>query len=167
MPRVWHANRGIAIQCNWGAEKASGDVLLFLSADSVLPEGWLSLPFRMRCKIVESSPVGFASRLKIPIPFSGAAVVLGKMYVQKRIALIVLQQGFLVRKEFFWSVTGLRQSILRYPFIHLCGQLRKAGEIVMLSLAVISSSRQWHQEGGISATLRLVVLTSTERHFCQ
>src|SRR2546426_233188 len=40
-PQVLHSRRGRAVQMNWGARHAHGDILLFLHADTLLPAAGL------------------------------------------------------------------------------------------------------------------------------
>src|SRR5262249_58102644 len=62
--QVLHSRRGRAVQMNWGARHAHGDILLFLHADTLLPAAGLEAVRRAR----PAGAVGGGVRLAIISP---------------------------------------------------------------------------------------------------
>jgi rSAM/selenodomain-associated transferase 2 len=144
------APRGRALQMNAGAEKASGEVLLFLHADTRLPaeadrvvlnglnrsrRAW----GRFDVKIEGRSPL---------LP-----VVARLMGLRSRLTGIATgDQAIFVRREAFQAVGGF-PAIALMEDIALCKRLKRLGRPLCLRACVTTSGRRWEKNGVLSTIL--------------
>jgi rSAM/selenodomain-associated transferase 2 len=144
------APRGRALQMNAGAEKASGDVLLFLHADTRLPAeadrvvlNGLDRPRRawgrFDVKIDGRSPL---------LP-----VVAWLMGLRSRLTGIATgDQALFVRREAFQAVGGF-PAIALMEDIAMCKRLKRLGRPLCLRACVTTSGRRWEKNGVLSTIL--------------
>jgi rSAM/selenodomain-associated transferase 2 len=148
--RVVGAPRGRASQMNAGAEIARGDVLLFLHADTTLPEGAVAA-------IREALSQGHAwGRFDVHISGGGAllAVVGGMMNLRSRWSGIATgDQAIFVRRDAFQRA-GRFPAIPLMEDVALSRSLKKIGPPACLRERVTTSGRRWEKHG----TLRTVLL---------
>lgn len=142
------ANR--AQQMNLGASHARGDSLLFLHADTILPDGFAA---SVQAALAKPRCAGGAFRLGIDSKRWMARIL--EASVQLRSTWFQLpygDQAIFVRRSRFEELGGFReQSIMEdYEFIR---RLRKTGRIEICSTAVWTSPRRWHQLGFLRTTL--------------
>lgn len=141
--KVMSSAKGRAIQMNIGAESAKGDVLIFLHADTFLPDDALG-------QITQASN-NKAKWGRFDVQLSGnhrmLNVVALLMNWRSRLTGIATgDQVIFVNKQLF-------ESIGRYPVIPLmedialCKKLKKITPSVCLKTKVISSGRRWEQFG--------------------
>lgn len=150
--RVLHAERGRARQMNAGADLARGAVLLFLHADTRLPEAAAML-------ITDGLQQSARGWGRFDVRLTGAQpalrIVEWLMNWRSRITGIATgDQALFVRRELFDAVGG-------FPAIPLMEDIalsrvlkRRAGAPLCLKERVLTSSRRWEQQG----ILRTVVL---------
>jgi glycosyltransferase involved in cell wall biosynthesis len=142
--------KGLARQCNEGAKKATGEVLLFVACDCLLPSGWL-------CEINEyfTSPYVIAGAFRLNIQGRGlffrATTLLGNLRA-RRVGMTLPDQGLVVKKEDFYAAGEMNEQSL-IPFAELSFSLKPRGEWVWMKKSVRSSSRKWDTHGKMKVAL--------------
>ena len=142
--RVLDSARGRARQMNAGAAVASGDVLLFLHADTRLPE-------QADVLITQALGNDKTSWGRFDVRLSGGQfmlrVVETLMNWRSRISSIATgDQAIFVRRAVFAQV-GSYPDIPLMEDIALCKLLKRAARPVNLPAQVVTSSRRWEQRG--------------------
>ena len=141
--RVEVAPRGRAAQMNAGAARARGDVLLFLHADTILPD-------------TAGADVGAALAAgarwgRFDVRIDGAhpmlAVVAWSMNLRSRLTGIATgDQAMFARRDTFAAVGGFPDIALMED-IALSRTLKRQGRPACLRARVITSGRRWRQRG--------------------
>jgi len=144
--------KGRAHQMNQGAAAARGEILLFLHADTELPENALN---------------GISSLMRKG-DFVGGAFDLGIKSDRPIFRLIEIaaslrsrctcapygDQAIFIRKEYFDSIGGFKEMPLMED-VELMRRIKKAGrKIYIIPDKVKTSPRRWEKEGVIYCTLR-------------
>ena len=144
------ATRGGAL--NQVAALASGDVLLFLHADTLLPPAAATL---IETALADSSVVGGAFRLRLDDPSWIASLV--SRVVNLRSALLGTffgDQGLFVRRDVFTRVDGYRDWSVMED-LEILSRLRRHGRLALLKAEVVTSARR-HRRGGWVKTLATI-----------
>ncbi|HKK15708.1 MAG TPA: TIGR04283 family arsenosugar biosynthesis glycosyltransferase [Gammaproteobacteria bacterium] len=146
---------GRAIQMNAGAALASGDILLFLHADTVLPEHFLSAVLTA-CNDGRERWGFFQVRL------SGEKwlfrIIETCMNLRSRLTSIATgDQCVFVTRQLFQQ-TGGYEEIPLMEDISLCGKLNAVSRPVILNETVTTSSRRWQQRGIIKTIITMWIL---------
>ncbi|MDW7772985.1 MAG: TIGR04283 family arsenosugar biosynthesis glycosyltransferase [Desulfobulbaceae bacterium] len=137
-------------QQNRGAEAATGDILLFLHSDTLLPAEFsgyiyslLSLP----------GTAGGAFRLKIDAPGAGYRVIeWGANLRSSLFQLIYGDQAIFVSRKLFFQAGGFPdQAILED--VELVRRLNKFGKIRLAPAVATTSARRWLKLGLVRTTL--------------
>ena len=153
--------RGRARQMNAGAREASGDVLLFLHADTRLPEGAASA---IAEALAAPAVVGGRFDVRFDSPRRILRVVAWFMNARSRATSICTgDQAIFVRRADFEAVGGYPDIPLMED-IELSRRLKARGRLAALRVRVTTSARKWEREGplrtiGLMWALRLL-------HFC-
>jgi len=150
------SERGRALQMNRGAQVACGHLLLFLHADTLLPEKAFSL-IRLAMNeeriVAGAFTLGFNSNRKI--------FRITEIYARVRTWLTRVpfgDQAIFIRREYFERIGGFKEVPLMED-VDLMKRIRRRGDkIVILPEKVLTSSRRYEQEGIIYCTLRNLVL---------
>ena len=133
--RVLHAPRGRALQMNAGARAASGDVLLFLHADTRLPPGAERLVFSALWGRFDVRIDGRHPLLK---------VVAWAMNLRSRLTGIATgDQAMFVRRDAF---PGFPEIPLMED-VALSTVLKRRGPPACLREKVVTSGRRWESRG--------------------
>ena len=149
--------KGRAQQMNFGARRASGDVLLFLHADTRLP---LTAFVDIRSGLEDPRVVG--GRFDLQLDAGGPMLkVIGFMIsLRSRISKVATgDQAIFVRREIFVELGG-------YPDIPLMEDvafsraLKRRGAVACLRSRVTTSARRWEQEGVWGTILKMWLLKS-------
>jgi len=145
--KIIASEKGRAKQMNAGASVASGDYLLFLHIDTVLPSSAFSF-LQKECQW------GFYRIL-----LSGKAwpfrVIEKMMTWRSSLSRIATgDQCIFVRRELFNAMNGYA-SISLMEDVDLCKRLRKIAKPLVIKNPVITSSRRW-EENGICKTIWLM-----------
>lgn len=137
------APRGRALQMNAGARRACGDVLLFLHADTWLPEGFAEAVERA---IAEGAIAGrFDVELRGTHPF--LPVIATLMNARSRwTGISTGDQAIFVRRDVFARLGGFAPIPLMED-VELGTRLRRAGRLAPLRERVSTSARRWEEEG--------------------
>jgi rSAM/selenodomain-associated transferase 2/rSAM/selenodomain-associated transferase 1 len=142
---------GRAAQWNAGAARATGRHLLFLHADTLVPEHYADL---IRTALDEPSVVAGAFRFKTD--GEGLALRLVEIGANMRSSLFRWpygDQGLFMDKRIFNELGGFAPLPIMEDF-ELVQRLRRRGRVVTLSEAAITSARRWMSLGAIRTTLR-------------
>lgn len=142
--RVLCSAPGRAQQLNTGAESASGEILLFVHADTRLPQAFES---GVRSALSESGVVAGAFRLRIDSP--GLSMRLIEQAVNIRSRLFQMPYGdqcIFVRKQLFSQLGGfpLLPIMDDYEFVR---RVRRHGKVRVVPSSVITSGRRWQRLG--------------------
>jgi rSAM/selenodomain-associated transferase 2 len=157
---VVSSSRGRARQMNEGARVATGEVVLFLHADTVLPHGFPDLLTHAL-----ADPRVVAGRFDVRLDAAGwpFRMVEAMMNLRSRLTRISTgDQAIFVRRETFLALGGYPEVELMED-LELSRKLKRAGKIACLRERVITSARRWQRDG----VFRTIVLMWTLRlgHF--
>ena len=148
--RVVLAPRGRALQMNAGAESASGDVLLFLHADTRLPAEADRVVLN---GLDRSRRVWGRFDVKIDGRSRLLPVVAWLMRLRSRLTGIATgDQAIFVRREAFQAVGGFPAVVLMED-IAICKRLKRLGRPLCLRACVTTSGRRWEKNGVLSTIL--------------
>ncbi len=148
--KVLSGSPGRAKQMNMGAMEAKGGILLFLHADTLLPEGFEEIILRI---IKQPGIAAGAFRLAIDSPQRGLRIIerlanWRSRYLQTPYG----DQAIFVKTELFHKLGGFPEIPIMED-LEFIRQLRKAGRISIASVPVITSARRWHKLGIWKTTL--------------
>lgn len=132
-----------AVQMNSGAEQANGDILIFLHADTVLPDEALQ---RISASITPNRQWG-----RFDIALTGRSILLPVIafFMNLRLRLTGIATGdqvIFTSKTLFDSI-GQFPAIALMEDIALCKTLKTISPPLCLNAKVISSGRRWEQFG--------------------
>lgn len=138
------AARGRARQMNAGAAAASGDLLIFLHADTRLPadaDGAVRTALQAGQRAWGRFDVSIAGRLRL-LPIIAAA-----MNLRSRLTGIATgDQAIFARREAFFAVGGFPDLPLMEDIV-LSARLKDLGPPACLRARVVTSGRRWEQRG--------------------
>jgi rSAM/selenodomain-associated transferase 2 len=147
--------RGRAQQMNYGAGHASGDVLLFLHADTRLPDSALrDIAMALR------GPDCLGGRFDVELEGEHWMLkVIGAMInTRSRLSKIGTgDQAIFVRRSVFEEIGGYPEIPLMED-IAFCRRLKPMGEIACLTSRVVTSGRRWEIEGVWRTILKMWTL---------
>lgn len=142
-------NPGRGRQMNAGAAMASGDVLLFLHADTQLPD---SFHQHVRATLEQDAIAG-AFSLRIDGDRLGLRwIEYGVNFRSRFLGRPYGDQGLFVSANRFFKVGGFPNWPLMED-VELCQRLRKQGTILLAGAAVTTSARRWLRLGILKTTL--------------
>ncbi len=141
------ANRGR--QQNAGAAHASGDILLFLHADTSLPRGF-------ECQVREtlSGVRVCAGAFRFGTDQGGWRMRVVEWMVDLRSRLIELpygDQAIFLRTETFRGLGGFAEIPLMED-LDLVRRLKRVGRVALADGTAVTSARRWKQEGFLRLT---------------
>lgn len=150
--RVVGSARGRALQQNAGAREAGGDVLLFLHADTRLPEG-------ADRRVLEGLAGSGREWGRFDVRLSGRhpafRVVERMISLRSRLVGVATgDQAIFVRREAFEAVGGFPEIPLMED-VALSRALLRRGRPLCLRVAATTSSRRWETRG-IARTILLM-----------
>jgi rSAM/selenodomain-associated transferase 2 len=149
------SHRGRAQQMNYGACHASGDVLLFLHADTRLPGS----AFRDIAAAL-SGPDYLGGRFDVELEGKHWMLkVIGAMInTRSRLSKIGTgDQAIFVRRSVFEEIGGYPEIPLMED-IAFCRALKRMGEIACLTSRVVTSGRRWEIDGVWRTILKMWTL---------
>jgi len=157
------AKKGRGSQMNAGAQIATGDLLLFLHSDTMLPPlaeagpppvAWFE---EISEKLRDPGVVGGAFRLKIDSPSFFLKIVEGMANLRStRFGLPYGDQGIFVRSDIFRKMGGYRDWPLMED-VAFIQSLKQFGKIVLLKAEMTTSARRW--ERGTATSARGIVIS--------
>jgi rSAM/selenodomain-associated transferase 2 len=144
--RLLTSPRGRARQMNAGARAARGDILLFLHADTWLPEealGAVSAAFE------DTRVVGGRFDVRFDSPRPVLRMIAFFMNLRSRASGISTgDQAIFVRREVFETMGGYLDMPLMED-IELTRRLKRQGRLAALPSRVTTSARKWEREGAL------------------
>ena len=139
-----------ASQMNLGAQEASGDVLLFLHADTQLPAGFDRLVDET---LSRKGVVAGAFRLRIQAPGLAMRWIEGAANLRSRLlSLPYGDQALFLRAETFRNFGGFA-DIAGMEDFELVRRLRPFGRVALARGSVQTSARRWLRHGVFRTTL--------------
>lgn len=148
---VWTAPRGRASQMNEGARHATGEVLLFLHADTrLLPSAFDQLTSALG----DPTIVGGAFSLCLESQAWGLRLIEAVTNLRARLFSFPYgDQAVFVRRSVFEEIGGYAELPLMED-LELVRRLKRRGRIVILPAKAITSARRWEKEGILYTTVR-------------
>ena len=141
---------GRARQMNAGAARATGNILLFLHADTVLPDNW---PRFVTETLSRPGIVAGSFALRITEKFFGRHLVEGATNLRSRwFQNPYGDQALFLRRAPFEELGGFADLPIMEDY-ELNQRLRKRGRIAASSAAAITSGRRWKKLGVVRTTL--------------
>jgi uncharacterized protein len=143
--KVIHAPRGRAAQMNAGALAATGDRLVFLHADTLLPPGWADA--------VRSGPEAGAFTFSIAEPGTRYRQV--EWGVRQRCRWFSLpygDQALFITRDLFIRMGGYAMQPIMED-VDLVRRVKAQVPVTTLDLTVYTSSRRWQRHGWLTTTL--------------
>jgi len=147
--RVISTAPGRAAQMNAGAIAATGDILLFLHADTLLPPGYDS---GARLALAKPQTVAGAFKLKIDSPSLCLRLVETGVNGRSRFLQMPYgDQAIFLTASTFDKIGGFPDLALMEDF-EFVRRLKKQGRIEIVPQPVLTSARRWQQLGVIKTT---------------
>jgi rSAM/selenodomain-associated transferase 2 len=156
---VVDASRGRARQMNAGARATSAPILVFLHADTRLPDGALDAI----AGAIDAGAAGGCFRVRIDSPDPRLAVAAAIINMRSRlIASATGDQAIFVRRDLFDRLGGYRELALCED-LDLVTRLRRHGRFALADGEVTTSARRWHGHG-VMRTIALMWTLSLGYH---
>jgi rSAM/selenodomain-associated transferase 2 len=152
---------GRAPQMNWGAREASGDLLLFLHADTVLPQGWDS--HVLAAFADEPAPVATAFSISFDEMSWKFRLITWAAHLRMEWTGVPHgDQAIAIRRGVFdgvggWPLVPLMEEYEMYPL--LVGE----GEVRLLDQRIVTSGRRYRKNGPLRNALRNSVFVILHR----
>lgn len=139
---------GRAVQMNTGAAVATGDILLFLHADTQLPNDAIK-------KITQAIKQADWGRFDVCLNSRNPVlwIVSAMMNTRSRLTGIATgDQAIFIKKSLFEQIEGYPKQPLMED-IELCKRLKSIAKPACLKDKVITSARRWQQHGTLQTIL--------------
>jgi rSAM/selenodomain-associated transferase 2 len=150
--KILSATGGRAIQMNVGAGVATGEILLFLHADTLLPAGFATM-VQTALASKDLTPIAGAFALRIDAPQWRLRLIEWGVNWRSRFGKMPYgDQAIFLTAETFQQLGGFPELPIMEDF-QLMWQLGKLGRIEIISTPVITSARRWQQRGILQTTL--------------
>ena len=148
--KVIQSNPGKAVQMNAGAAAAAGHVLVFLHADTLLPENF---SYQIVSALNQNGVASGAFRLTIDSTRAGIRIIERMANLRSRfLRLPYGDQALFMKKSLFEKIGGFAEMPIMEDFI-LVRRLKREGKIVILPEAVATSPRRWLHHGIVKTWL--------------
>jgi len=140
---------GRARQMNTGAKQATGDILLFLHADTRVP---LNYPTAIRETLARAGAIAGAFELAIDGREWGLRWVERAVRVRSRLlGMPYGDQALFLPRRTFWDLGGFPDLPIMEDF-ELVRRLRRRGQIAIAPFPVLTSARRWQKLGILKTT---------------
>ncbi len=141
---------GRANQMNAGAAVASGDILLFLHADTRLPARFDTLLLRA---LQDVGTIAGAFELRIDAQLRGLRLIEKMVKLRSRfLAMPYGDQAIFLKASTFDEMGGFPDLPIMEDF-ELMLRLRSQGKIALISAPAVTSGRRWQKLGVVKTTL--------------
>jgi rSAM/selenodomain-associated transferase 2 len=152
------SQKGRGRQMNAGAGTASGEVLIFLHADTKLPDDALK---KIEQVLGDKGYVGGAFDLDIDSNRLALKYIAARARLRSRLNRIPYgDQAIFIRRRYFDQIGGFAEMPLMED-IDLMRRIKKDGKkIYILKDRVSTSARRWEQQGIIRTTLKNQLLVA-------
>lgn len=148
--KVLTAEPGRARQMNAGAEAATGGILLFLHADTRLPEGYGAL-----VRAALNKPGIAAGAFRFRLDGSGGAYRVLERLVNWRARVLDMpygDQALFMKARVFRELGGFPDLAIMEDF-EMIRRLRRRGQLCIVPAAAVTSARRWERRGFLMTTL--------------
>ena len=150
--------RGAAL--NRAAAIATGDVLLFLHADTMLPMGAAAA---IESALREAHVIGGAFRLRLDHPGRLAALVAYNVNLRSSLLNTFFgDQALFVRREVFARAGGFQDWSVMED-LEILARLRRHGRLALLDEEVITSARRHQRNGWLTTISTIWIMTLLNR----
>ncbi|MBI1243263.1 MAG: glycosyltransferase [Nostoc sp. RI_552] len=141
---------GRATQMNAGAIAATGDILLFLHADTRLPSGFDDM---IRTALQQPKSIAGAFCLRIDAPcWSLRWVEKGVTWRSRFCQMPYGDQAIFLTKEVFYKI-GMFPNLPIMEDFQLIRRLKHTGKIIIIPVPVVTSARRWLKKGVLYTTM--------------
>jgi rSAM/selenodomain-associated transferase 2 len=142
--KVIQSNPGKAVQMNTGAAAATGDIIVFLHADTLLPEEFGP---QIVSALKKDGVAAGAFRLAIDSTGAGIRIIEGMTNLRSRLLRLPYgDQALFMKKSQFEKIGGFPELPIMEDFI-LIRRLKRRGKIAIVPAAVVTSPRRWLHMG--------------------
>lgn len=146
---VFLTHAGRAHQMNFGAQHATGEVLLFLHADTILLPGAIEM---VRYHMRHVNVVGGAFNLHLDSESALIQLIARFATLRSLITRVPYgDQGIFVRSRIFRHIGGYKLLPIMED-LDFAKRMRRMGKIMFISEGLISSARQWEHNGTCKTT---------------
>jgi rSAM/selenodomain-associated transferase 2 len=150
--KKYSSQQGRGYQMNHGAAHASGEILVFLHADTLIPTNALSV---IKETLQNQQLIGGAFTLQIDSQRFLLRMIALSSTLRSRITRAPYgDQVIFLRKNYFDTIGGYKNIPLMEDVELMRRIYKKKGDIIILPTPVITSDRRWNQEGFLYTTLR-------------
>jgi rSAM/selenodomain-associated transferase 2 len=154
--KVLSSPTGRAGQMNVGAKVATGEILLFLHADTRLPSGFDTM-VRAALKLPQQGcrkpPVAGAFALQIDAPLRSLRLIeWGVNWRSRFLQMPYGDQAIFLKAKIFHQMSGFVQLPIMEDF-ELVRRLRSMGHITIIPVPAVTSARRWLKKGIFQTTL--------------
>ena len=150
--------RGAAL--NRAAMLATGDVLLFLHADTMLPMGAATA---IAAALRDEAVIGGAFRLRLDHPGRLAALVAHNVNLRSTLLNSFFgDQAMFVRRDVFVRVGGFREWSVMED-LEILARLRRHGRLSVLDEEVVTSARRHRTTGWVRTISTIWIMTLLHR----
>lgn len=148
--RLVTAPCGRARQMNEGAKASSGEILLFLHADTRLPD---DAKTTIEARLADQQIVGGRFDVRFDRPSMWGTIISGMMNWRSRLSGIATgDQALFVRRPTFEQMGGFADMPLMED-IDFSRRLKRKGATAALTKTVTTSFRRWEQQGPLRTIL--------------
>ena len=148
--KVISAPKGRGIQLNQGAGASTGDILLFLHADTIVCPDFANL---IRNTIADERCAAGAFSLQIDNPHFSFTIISYLANMRSRLfSMPYGDQGIFISRALFSKSGGFPEVPIMEDFIFV-KNAQKFGKIVILPEKALTSPRRWHNIGIIRTTI--------------
>ena len=148
--QVLSAAAGRDRQMNAGAKVATGDILLFLHADTRLPVGFDAM---VRQALAQRGTIAGAFELKIDARMRSLRLVEKMVNWRSRfLHLPYGDQAIFLKASVFHEIGGFPHLPIMEDFEFIL-RLRRLGNITLVPASVLTSARRWQKLGVLKTTL--------------
>jgi len=148
--KILHSPAGRARQMNTGAEVAEGEFLVFLHADTRLPEGF---DHHVRRILTQAGVAAGAFQLQIDAPSVRLRLIeKAANWRSQYLHMPYGDQAIFLRADLFREMGGFPDLPIMED-LELIRRLRGRGRIVIAPAAALTSARRWKKLGVLRTTL--------------
>jgi rSAM/selenodomain-associated transferase 2/rSAM/selenodomain-associated transferase 1 len=153
--KVLSSKTGRAMQMNTGASEATGQILLFLHADTILPEGF---PEMVRGPLAMGA-IGGAFSFGTDLDTITMRIIERMSNLRAQILGIVFgDQAIFTRADVFRKINGFPEIPVMEDY-GLVRSLNREGKVVLLPQVAVTSARRWRTSGVWRTTFVNQVIT--------
>ena len=153
--RLMTAPSGRARQMNEGAKASGGEILLFLHADTQLPDDANTI---IQTTLADQRMVGGRFDVRFDRPSMWGSIISRMMNWRSRVSGISTgDQALFVRRHIFEQIGGFADMPLMED-IDFSRRLKRKGATAALTATVTTSFRRWEQQGPLRTILLMWAL---------